>query len=53
MPFCLLLPLGVLHGAFVRDILEEKHASHHPEKVLRLLKGWNRGAVQVPVLVVL
>jgi len=23
VPFCLLLPLGVLHGAFVREILEE------------------------------
>ena len=54
VPFCLLLPLGVLHAAFVREILEEDaRAGDRAEEVLRVQEGGDGGAVQVFVLVVL
>ena len=45
VPFCLLLPLGVLHGAFVRDILEEKHVQ---VIIPRKCYVFKKGGTEVP-----
>ena len=45
VPFCLLLPLGVLHAAFVRDILEETHVQ---VIVPRKCYVFKKGGTEVP-----
>ena len=45
VPFCLLLPLGVLHAAFVREILEEEHVQ---VIVPRKCYVFKKGGTEVP-----